>query len=293
MATEVLLPRVSSFRKWVCLLHSGSPSFLCSTIGFWAGMSGSERSEANVVFLFLGMVCLLAAPVISGSQRNSETNSVKAQLKLNAELLFQINLHAFLLWASVGFLMPVGILLIRISNKVNYCKRALFYSHVILQIMAVLLFAVAVGLSIKNFDNFFINTHRRLGLALYALIWVHPFIGFLRPQRGVKLRSLWYTAHYLLGTTFTVAGIVNIYLGLEAYEKKTSRSLKLWTILFTIQVLIFAFIYLLQDKCYYIKSQGTILGKAQLAPSDHIATSGGHINEDKGGRLDPSEANIQ
>ena len=56
-------------------------------------------------------------------------------VKMSPGLQFQITLHGFLLWASMGFLMPVGILAIRLSNREKNPKRhrILFYVHSILQ----------------------------------------------------------------------------------------------------------------------------------------------------------------
>ncbi|KAH0451014.1 hypothetical protein IEQ34_021706 [Dendrobium chrysotoxum] len=193
-----------------------------------------------------------------------------SSVKFTTELSFQVKLHAFLLWASIGFLMPVGILIIRISNRVQCGRRLkfLFYSHVILQMSAVLLATGAAVLSVRNFDNSFSNTHQRMGLGIYGFILVQPLIGFLRPHRGVKLRSIWYTTHWLLGTAISIIGIINIYFGLNAYEKKTSKSLRIWTLLFTAQLVIIASIYLLQDRWDYIKKQGVIMGDEQISPSD-------------------------
>jgi hypothetical protein len=38
-------------------------------------------------------------------------------------------------------------------------------------------------MSIKKFENSFDNSHQRLGLALYVIIWVQVLIGFIRPKR--------------------------------------------------------------------------------------------------------------
>lgn len=56
-------------------------------------------------------------------------------MKMNPRLEFQITLHGFLLWASMGFLMPLGILAIRLSNKEENPRRLriVFYVHAILQ----------------------------------------------------------------------------------------------------------------------------------------------------------------
>lgn len=93
-----------------------------------------------------------------------------------------------------------------------------------------------------------------------------PFIlTFCRKSKG---RSLWYFAHWVLGTTISLVGIFNIYTGLEAFHKRTSRSTRLWTILFTAQIFFMAFFYLFQDKWDYIQKQGILLGNEAIAPSD-------------------------
>ncbi|XP_010275091.2 PREDICTED: cytochrome b561 domain-containing protein At4g18260 [Nelumbo nucifera] len=189
---------------------------------------------------------------------------------MSPELSFEIALHGFLLWASMGFLMPVGILLIRMSNREECGRRlkVLFHFHVILQVLSVLLATTGAVLSIKNFDNAFNNNHQRIGLALYGLIWVQALIGFCRPQRGSKGRSLWYFAHWVFGTGLSALGIINIYTGLQAYHKRTSRSTRLWSILFTAEVSFIAFLYLFQDKWDYMQKQGVILGNEPIIPTD-------------------------
>ena len=55
--------------------------------------------------------------------------------------MFEITLHGFLLWASMGFLMPVGILAIRMSNREECGRRLkiLFYVHAVSQASSSLL----------------------------------------------------------------------------------------------------------------------------------------------------------
>ena len=57
------------------------------------------------------------------------------------KLMFEITLHGFLLWASMGFLMPVGILAIRMSNREECGRRLkiLFYVHAVSQASSSLL----------------------------------------------------------------------------------------------------------------------------------------------------------
>ncbi|KAK4369092.1 hypothetical protein RND71_012884 [Anisodus tanguticus] len=46
-----------------------------------------------------------------------------------------------------------------------------------------LLVAVATIMSVINFENFFDNTHQRLGLALYVAVWLPLIAGIFRPDK--------------------------------------------------------------------------------------------------------------
>ncbi|KAL5231176.1 hypothetical protein ABZP36_029952 [Zizania latifolia] len=172
--------------------------------------------------------------------------------ELTPKLSFQLKLHAFLLWSSVGFLMPMGVLLIRISNNVKSTKsiNVLFYCHVASQIVAVILATAGAVLSMSNFENAFNNTHQRIGLVLYGSIWLQPLIGFLRPDR-----SVWYLTHWLVGIAVCVVGVANVYTGIHAYHERTGRSVRLWTVLLTVEVSVMAFVYLFQDRWNHVVQQ--------------------------------------
>lgn len=124
-----------------------------------------------IVFIFNASLVSMMLPLVSSSQDNSKVIgshssskdnnievfkfmfialfdiddiffSVKLTLllmvvfmKMNPRLLYEITLHGFLLWASMGFLIPVGILVIRMSNgEVNQRRlRIIFYVHAVLQ----------------------------------------------------------------------------------------------------------------------------------------------------------------
>ncbi|KAK8491265.1 hypothetical protein V6N11_051277 [Hibiscus sabdariffa] len=142
------------------------------------------------------------------------------------------------------------------------------------QTLSLLLATVGAVMSVKNFNNSFNNHHQRLGLALYGIIWLQALTGVLRPWRGSKGRSGWFSAHWLLGTAVSILGIINIYTGLVAYHEKTSRSINLWTILLTAETSLIAFIYLFQDKWLYIQKQGVILGDESVTPEQqHISAA--------------------
>ncbi|CAK9133948.1 unnamed protein product [Ilex paraguariensis] len=140
----------------------------------------------------------------------------------------------------------------------------------VVKVLAVLLASIGAVLSIKSFENSFNNSHQRIGLALYGAIWVQALAGFRRPKRGTKGRTVWYFFHWILGTTISLVGIFNIYTGLKAYQKRTSRSITLWTILFTSEVSFMGLFYLFQDKWEYIQKQGVILDIAPNTDSDQV-----------------------
>lgn len=54
---------------------------------------------------------------------------------MTPKLSSEIEIHGFLLWASMGFLMPVGILIMRKSNREECGRRikVLLYIHGVLQ----------------------------------------------------------------------------------------------------------------------------------------------------------------
>ncbi|XP_043689988.1 cytochrome b561 domain-containing protein At4g18260-like [Telopea speciosissima] len=237
------------------------------------------KNFQKLVFLTIAASFVVLALLPSASSSSNEGKPVinhkketHNNQKLSSELSSEITVHGFLLWASMGFLMPVGILVIRMSNRVECGRRQklIFYFHFIFQIISVLLSTAGAILSIKNFDNSFSNNHQRIGLALYGMIWVQVLIGLFRPQRGTKGRSMWYIAHWALGTGVSTLGIINIYTGLQAYQKKTLRSTRLWTLLFTAEIIFIGFLYLLQDKWDYMQKQGVILSNDPAMSTDPL-----------------------
>ncbi|XP_022136683.1 cytochrome b561 domain-containing protein At4g18260-like [Momordica charantia] len=229
--------------------------------------------KSSILLLFL---LLTFQPVSSSKEpmKNVGFNTTKKDhsQKMSSSLLFDITLHGFLLWASMGFLMPVGILVIRMSNREQCGRRLkiLLYIHTILQILSVLLVTAGGVMSIKKFNNAFNNNHQRIGIGLYGMIWLQALIGIVRPKRGSNRRSLWFFIHWVLGTAVSLLGIFNVYSGLFAYHEKTSRSIGIWTTIFTVEISLISFFYLFQDKLEYIKKQGVILGNDLVTPTDQV-----------------------
>eukprot|EP00252_Welwitschia_mirabilis_P021249 TRINITY_DN5388_c0_g1_i1.p1 TRINITY_DN5388_c0_g1~~TRINITY_DN5388_c0_g1_i1.p1 ORF type:complete len:253 (+),score=32.92 TRINITY_DN5388_c0_g1_i1:489-1247(+) len=180
-------------------------------------------------------------------------------------------LHGFLLWASMGFLMPISIILIRMTKAAREqgaTRRLeiLYYLHVTLQVLAVTLASAGAVLSFMKFDNKFKYTHQKIGLSLYIIVWLQPIVGFLRPERGMKGRPFWYFVHWMLGTGGAILGIVNTYTGFHSYEFFNSKRLKILYILFSVEVAILALFYLIQDRWCYLIQQGYLKSKP-IAPS--------------------------
>ncbi|KAL1562839.1 hypothetical protein AAHA92_05369 [Salvia divinorum] len=167
-----------------------------------------------------------------------------SRYKVTPELVFEIKLHGILLWASVGLLMPAAIL-----------------------VVSVLLASAAAVMSLKYFDNSFNNDHQRIGLAFYVIMWLQALAGICRPHRGSKSRNIWFIFHWLVGIVVSLLGVINIYTGLEAYHKRSSKNVRIWTILFTVQVSLTLSVYLLQEKWPYIRKQGAILGNKPVQPT--------------------------
>ncbi|XP_012830501.1 PREDICTED: cytochrome b561 domain-containing protein At4g18260-like [Erythranthe guttata] len=182
---------------------------------------------------------------------------------INSQKTYEIEVHGILLWASMGLLMPIGILTMRISTSTTDFPpskhKILIYVHAVLQVVSVVITTVGAVLSMIKFENAFDNSHQRIGLALYAAVYLQVLIGFRRPKRGSRGRSAWYLLHWLLGTTICLVGILNVYTGLQAYRKRTSKSTTLWTVVFAAQVSFMAIFYLFQDKWDYIIRQGVII----------------------------------
>ena len=57
-------------------------------------------------------------------------------------MTFDITLHGVLLWASTGFLMPIGVITIRMCNREECGRkvRVIFYVHTTLQVILSFLF---------------------------------------------------------------------------------------------------------------------------------------------------------
>ncbi|VVB12617.1 unnamed protein product [Arabis nemorensis] len=120
------------------------------------------------------------------SPSNLKNKGSIAEDKLSHQMISSIKLHGLLLWVSMGILMPMGILFIRMANKAHENGRkfkVFFYLHVIFQILAVVLATIGAIMSLRTLDNSFDNNHQRLGLALFAAMWLQFLTGVFKPSR--------------------------------------------------------------------------------------------------------------
>ncbi|XP_047310556.1 cytochrome b561 domain-containing protein At4g18260-like [Impatiens glandulifera] len=183
-------------------------------------------------------------------------------MMMSHEKVLDMSLHGFLLWGSMGFLMPLGILAIRCSSCIHQssnqpkAKLISFYSHALLQVVSLVVSSGGAVLSVKKFENSFNNSHQRIGLVLHIAVWVQAFISIRRPKINSeeirRRRMWWFIIHWIVGTGTCIMAIFNIYTGLQAFHNRTGRSTRLWTILFTAQLFLMTFSYLFQDKWDYL-----------------------------------------
>lgn len=92
------------------------------------------------------------------------------------------------MWLGMGLLMPIAIVLVRFAQAARErgdlkTVRTLVYTHIVIQVIAVLAVICAAVVGIAKFDNSFVYTHERLGLALWILVWLAPLVGFVRPEQ--------------------------------------------------------------------------------------------------------------
>lgn len=202
--------------------------------------------------LFCAFVFTFLAYCVSGARAQAEPERYPFKW---------IKIHGWLMWLAMGLFMPVAIVLVRFSKQARErgdlkTVRTLVYTHITLQVIAVLAVICSAVVAVTKFDNNFHYTHERLGLALWILVWVAPLLGLIRPHHGVRSRTVWYTLHWLTGTGGVLLGFYNIYTGMHAYELMHGKSLRTINILFSIEISFVAFVYLTQDRWLYLRDQG-------------------------------------
>ncbi|KAL8507911.1 hypothetical protein ACS0TY_018456 [Phlomoides rotata] len=200
-----------------------------------------------------GVVALSFVPLVVAADERTRLHNIRPSNKLkgNPKLSYEIELHGFLLWGSVGILMPISILIKRMTNRDQASpgrkQRIIFYLHAITQVLAVLVAAAGGVMSIKYFDNSFNNEHQKIGLVFYGLVWLQILVSFFKPHRGSKGRRM--------GISTSLIGVINIYTGIQSYHERTSKDVRIWTIIFMVEMSFILLVYLLQEKWHHIQMQ--------------------------------------
>lgn len=180
-------------------LSSGSPN-IHSTTG------DSLNSKGTVNFL-------------SGQTTSSGSGTSKQRRR---------NVHGVLNAVSWGTLMPMGAMIARYMRVFKSADPAWFYLHVACQSSAYIVGVAgwATGIKLGN-DSPGVqhDTHRNIGITLFALGTLQVFALLLRPKKDHKLRLYWNIYHHSIGYTVIILSIINIFEGLDILEpeKKWKR----------------------------------------------------------------------
>lgn len=202
------------------------------------------------------------------------SNAARQKPARPARSLEPLKLHAWLMYASTGFLLPLGILVARFmrvarkdSLRSSKALQLLYYFHLALQTAGIAVLTGGAIYSFKTWGFDLKHTHQKLGFSLWIVMWAQPIIGFLRPNHGVKGRPIWYGVHWLLGTGSMILCILNLYIGIQIWEHITKGSIHNLNIAFSVQVAVMTFVYLMQDRWDYVVDQGRGLTKPIAPPS--------------------------
>jgi hypothetical protein len=126
--------------------------------------------------------------------------------------------HAVLASVAFVFFFPFGGILIRLGSF-----RGLWIVHGILQLFAYCLYIAAVGLGLYMAMNLRLlnEAHPIIGLALFALLFFQPILGFLHHYAFKKYsrRTVWSHGHLWLGRIIITLGIIDGGLGLQLAKR--------------------------------------------------------------------------
>ncbi|XP_061969868.1 cytochrome b561 and DOMON domain-containing protein At4g17280-like [Populus nigra] len=133
------------------------------------------------------------------------------------------NVHGVLNAVSWGILMPVGIIIARYLKVFKSAGPAWFYLHAICQTSgyAVGVAGWATGIKLgSDSPGITYNTHRKLGITIFALGTLQVLALLLRPKPDHKYRLYWNIYHHTIGYTTVILSIINIFEGFEALDRE-------------------------------------------------------------------------
>ncbi|TQD92200.1 hypothetical protein C1H46_022170 [Malus baccata] len=128
------------------------------------------------------------------------------------------NRHGVLNAVSWGILMPFGAMVARYLRVFKSADPAWFYLHAACQTSAYAVGVAGWATGIKLGDDsagIKYDTHRNIGIALFALGTLQVFALLLRPNKDHKIRFYWNIYHHATGYTVIILSIVNIFKGFD------------------------------------------------------------------------------
>uniref|UniRef100_A0A0C9QQ22 Cytochrome b561 and DOMON domain-containing protein n=1 Tax=Wollemia nobilis TaxID=56998 RepID=A0A0C9QQ22_9CONI len=130
------------------------------------------------------------------------------------------NRHGVLNVVSWGIMMPIGAMIARYAKTFESADPAWFYLHAFCQSSGYIIGVSgwATGLKLGSYSNREDKSHRKIGIALFALGTLQVFALLLRPTRDHKLRVYWNVYHHSVGYTVIVLSIVNIFKGFDILD---------------------------------------------------------------------------
>ncbi|KAK1423992.1 hypothetical protein QVD17_19303 [Tagetes erecta] len=141
--------------------------------------------------------------------------------KVGGSRQHQKNIHGVLNVVSWGILMPVGGMAARYLKAFNVANPAWFYIHAATQTSAFIVGVAgwATGLKLGSHSKGIkYDTHRNIGIVLFAFGTLQVFALLLRPKPDNKYRYYWNIYHRSLGYSVIVLSIVNVYKGLDILD---------------------------------------------------------------------------
>ncbi|KAK9056806.1 hypothetical protein SSX86_024169 [Deinandra increscens subsp. villosa] len=131
------------------------------------------------------------------------------------------NTHGVLNAVSWGVMMPMGAMAARYLKVFNVANPAWFYIHVTTQTSAYIVGVAGwvTGLKLGS-DSAGVryDTHRNIGITLFAIATLQVFALLLRPKPDNKYRFYWNIYHHSLGYSIIIMSIINVYEGLDILD---------------------------------------------------------------------------
>ncbi|KAI3675158.1 hypothetical protein L1987_84743 [Smallanthus sonchifolius] len=180
------------------------------------------------------------------------------------------NTHGVLNAISWGVLMPMGAMAARYLKVFNFANPAWFYIHVATQSSAYIVGVAgwATGLKLGS-DSTGItdDTHRNIGIILFAFGTLQVFALFLRPKPDHKFRFYWNIYHHSLGYSIIVLSVINVYEGLDILDPE-----KKWKNAYTGILIILGIITVIMEALTWV----IVLKRKKEEKRTHAGTNGSY-----------------